>query len=133
MHGDEIRKRVRERLAEQRLVVRSLLAMREQLPGSLFARYAECGKESCSCRTGRKHGPYYVISQRSGGKGAFAYLETGRVADARLLVARSRAFRDGLRRLRRVNLELVGLLRRYQRAMTEKGGLRLGLPAARQP
>jgi len=123
--ADDLRKRVRERLAEQRRLVRSLLALREQLQGSLFARYGECGKESCACRTGRKHGPYYVLSQRSGGRGAFAYLEGAGVEEARVLVSRSRTFRDGMRRLKKVNLELVDLLRRYQRTMSRKGGQRL--------
>ena len=63
------------RLAEQRALVQSLLRLREQLQGSLFARYGECGKEGCVCRRGSKHGPYYVLSTRSGGQGGFAYLE----------------------------------------------------------
>lgn len=131
MVAEDIRKRVRERLLEQRRLVQSLLALREQLQGSLFARYGECGKETCVCRTGRKHGPYYVLSQRSGGKGGFAYLEGRRVEQARGLVARHREFRAGMRRLRKVNLELVALLRRYQDAMSRQGGRRLGLSAAR--
>jgi len=123
--ADQLRSRVRDKLAEQRKLVQSLLALREQLQGSLFARYGECGKESCLCRTGKRHGPYYVFSQRSGGKGAFAYLEGARVAEARVLVSRSRAFRDGMRQLKKVNLELVGLLRRYRSTMVRKGGQRL--------
>jgi len=73
--AEELRKRVRARLGEQRTLVQSLLRQRELLQGSVFARYGECGKEGCACRQGRKHGPYYVFSMRSGGKGAFAYLE----------------------------------------------------------
>jgi hypothetical protein len=133
MPGDDLRNRVRERLSEQRRLVQSLLALREQLPGSLFARYAECRKEGCVCRTGRKHGPYFVFSQRSGGRGSFSYLGAGQVTSARRLVARSRAFRDGLRRLQAVNIELVALLRRYQKAMARRGERRLGLSSSRQP
>lgn len=130
MSGAEaIRDRVREKLAEQRSLVETLLQLREQLQGSLFARYGVCGKESCVCRTGRKHGPYYVLSTRSGGRGGFAYLEQRRVAKARDLVGRHRRFRTGLRRLRRVNAELVGLLGRYQAAMARRGSRKLGLEA----
>lgn len=122
-----IRRRVRTRLAEQRVLVRGLLRLREQLQGSLFARYAQCGKEGCGCHEGRRHGPYYVLSTRSGGAGGFAYLPGSQAPRARDLVMRHRQFKVGLRRLRRVNVELVELLHRYQDVMSRKGGQRLGL------
>jgi len=124
---ETIRARIRERLAEQRSLVKSLLQLREQLQGSLFARYAECGKETCACRHGKKHGPYYVLSTRSGGQGAFAYLEGRRAEEAEKLVARHKDFKAGFRRLKKVNAEIVGLLRRYQQQMARQGGRRLGL------
>lgn len=127
---DDLRRRVRARLAEQRRLVRSLLEARAQLPGSLFTRYGRCGKEGCACRRGAGHGPYYVLSQRSGGKGAFAYLDAQRAREAKGLVARARTFRVDLRRLQRLNLELIDLLRRYQIAMARRGGRRLGVAAA---
>ena len=128
---EDLRRRVRARLAEQRSLVRSLLRQRELLQGSVFARYGECGKEGCACRQGRKHGPYYVFSMRSGGKGSFAYLDGARLDRARGLVARYRDFRRGLRRLRKLNLEIVDLLRRYQDAMTRRGGRRMSLSSGR--
>jgi hypothetical protein len=120
---------VRQRLAEQRRLALALLALREQLAGSLFARYGECGKEGCACRQGRKHGPYYVLSTRTGGAGGFAYLDAERVAQARQLVERYREFKKGFRRLKKVNTEIVALLRRYQQATARRGGRRMGLAA----
>jgi hypothetical protein len=125
--SETIRQRVRERLAEQRGLVAGLLRLRAQLKGSLIVRYARCGKPGCACRAGRGHGPYYVLSTRSGGQGGFAYLEAGRAGRARLLVAQHREFGRRLRRLRRVNGELVALLRRYQEQGRREGGRRLGL------
>lgn len=122
---DTIRARVQGRLAEQRTLVRSLLALREQLQGSLIVRWGVCGKESCSCQRGRRHGPYYVLSNRSGGKGTFAYLDRRRASRAKPLVARHRAFGRGMRRLKRINEELVALLRRYQEARSRQTGRRL--------
>jgi Family of unknown function (DUF6788) len=124
---EELRRRITLRVASQRALVQSLLGQREQLQGSLFARYGECGKETCACRQGRKHGPYYVLSVGSGGKGAFEYLEGQRLKEARGLVARYKTFRRGLRRLRAINLEVVDLLRRYQTAATRRAGQRLGM------
>jgi hypothetical protein len=129
MSPDAIRRRVREKLREQRELVEELLREREQLQGSLFARFGVCGKENCACREGRKHGPYYVLSTRSGGKGGFAYLEGDQAAEAQELVKRHRAFKAGMRRLKRVGEQLVVLLRRYQEAMARQGGRRVGLAA----
>jgi hypothetical protein len=123
----DLRKRITLRMATQRALVRSLLDQREQLQGSLFARWGECGKETCACRQGRKHGPYYVLSLRGGGKGAFAYLEGAKLREARGLVERYKIFRRGLRELRKINLDIVVLLRRYQAAGTRKAGRRLGV------
>jgi Family of unknown function (DUF6788) len=125
--ADTLRQRVRDRLAEQRSLVAQLLRLREQISGSVFARWGECGKPNCVCREGRKHGPYYVLSTRSAGKGGFAYLDAHRAEQAKALVARSQKFRTGLRRLRKVNLEIVSLLRRYQAAMSKQGGRKIGI------
>jgi hypothetical protein len=126
---DGIRSRVLARLAEQRALVRSLLRLREQIQGSLFARYGECGKENCCCRGGRKHGPYYVLSTRGVAGAGFAYLDGPKLEAARELVRSYRDFRSGLRRLKRINLELVALLKRYQASVARKGGRRLRLLA----
>ena len=124
---ESIRRQVRSRLREQGTLVRQLLRQREQLRGSLFPRYGTCGKANCVCRTGRKHGPYYVLSSRSAGRGAFAYLEGDEVPRVRELLGRHREFRRGLSRLRRLSAELVLLLRRYQQAVVRRGGERVGI------
>ena len=128
MTPDDIRQRVKDRLQEQRALVEDLLRRREQLAGSLFVRFGVCGKEGCVCRTGQKHGPYYVLSTRSAGRGGFAYLEASQMSEARELVKAHRDFRAGMRRLRKVNEQLVVLLRRYQEATTRQGTRRVGLP-----
>jgi hypothetical protein len=127
---DQLRERVRARLAEQRALVKRLLLLREQLPGSLFARYGTCGKETCTCRTGAKHGPYFVLSTRSAGRGGFQYLEEDQAEKAKGLVERHREFQDGIRKLRRVNAEVVTLLRRYQAAMARRGHQKLTVAAS---
>lgn len=127
MEPEGLRKRIQARLVEQRVLVRSLLRLREQLAGSLFARYGECGKEGCACRQGHKHGPYYVLSTRSGGKGGFAYLEESQAEEVRGLVKSHREYKAGMRRLRKLNADLVMLLKRYQAAASQRVGRRLGV------
>jgi hypothetical protein len=128
MTPEDIRERVRARLTEQRGLVEELLRRREQLSGSLFVRFGVCGKETCVCRTGQKHGPYYVLSTRSGGRGGFAYLDEQQMAEARALVKAYREYRAGMRRLRKVSEQLVDLLRRYQEATARQGSRRVGVP-----
>jgi hypothetical protein len=109
-----LRTRIEARLAEQRRLVTQLLELRDQLPGSVFARYGRCGKSNCSCAEGRGHGPYYVLSNRSGGQGSFMYIGRGRVTKTRELVHRYKRFKVGLSRLHALNDDLVALLREYQ-------------------
>lgn len=125
--AEQLRSRVRDKLQQQRAMTLALLRLREQLGGSLFARYGECGKETCACRQGRKHGPYWVLSTRTAGKGGFAYLDADSAEAAKALVERYRDFKSGLRRLRKLNGEIVTLLRRYQSAVSRQGGRRLGV------
>jgi hypothetical protein len=109
-------------------VVEALLRLREQLPGSVFPRWSVCGKANCACSEGKRHGPYWVVSARSGGKGTFTYLATEKADEVRGLVDRHREFRKGLKRLKELGEELGDLLKRYQEAMARKGGERIGLP-----
>jgi hypothetical protein len=126
---EDLRQRVRTKLQEQRTLVEDLLERREQLAGSLFVRYGVCGKPGCVCRTGQRHGPYYVLSTRSGGQGGFSYLDSSQMAEARALVKAFREYRAGMRRLRRLSEQIVVLLRRYQTATARKGSRRLALAA----
>ena len=125
---ETIQQRVRARLKEQRTLVEKLLRHREQLAGSLFMRWGVCGKKGCVCQTGQKHGPYYVLSTRSGGRGGFTYLDATQMGEARSLVKAHRDYRSDLARLRKVNEQLVVLLRRYQEATARRGGRRVGIP-----
>jgi len=73
-----------------------------------------------------------VLSTRSGGRGGFAYLEAARLQEARELVRAYRDYRAGMRRLRKVNDQLVALLRRYQEATTRQGSRRVGVAVEAQ-
>ena len=124
---DALRQRVRARLQEQRTLVERLLQRRELLAGSFFMRWGVCGKKGCICQTGQKHGPYYVLSRRSGGRGGFTYLDKEQADEARSLVKAHRDYKADLQRLRKVNEQLVVLLRRYQEATARRGDRRVGV------
>ncbi len=125
-----LRKQVERQLARQRALVKELLALRDQVQGSVFARYGTCGKQNCGCSTGKGHGPYTVLSTRGGGRASFVYLRRDQARAARQLVAAGRSYRQGMSQLKAINDSLIDLMRRYQRAVAKAAGRRLGIEAA---
>ena len=118
---------IRDRLIEHESLVDALLQEREQIRGSLFSRFAACGKPNCACAQGEKHGPYYVLSNRSRGEGAFVYLKGDQVSRVRDLVNRNRRFRKGLKRLKGLSAKLHALFERYEASATLAGSRQAGM------
>lgn len=118
---------IRDRLIEHESVVDALLQEREQIRGSLFSRFALCGKANCVCAQGEKHGPYYVLSSRRGGAGAFIYLKEEQVGRVRELVNRHRRFKKGLKRLKGLASKLHALFERYETSATQAGSRQAGV------
>ena len=118
---------IRDRLNEHESLVDALLQEREQIRGSLFARFAVCGKAGCVCAQGERHGPYYVLSNRSGGEGAFVYLKQEQVSRIRELVNRNRRFKKGLKRLRGLSTKLQDLFARYETSAARAGQKHVGV------
>jgi hypothetical protein len=125
-----LRKQVQRHLARQRELVGALLAMREQLHGSVFERYGRCGKAACACGSGKGHGPYYVLSSKRPEGAGFVYLDRDQARQAKELVAASRAYRRGLAELKALNEALLDLMRRYQKAQARAGARKLSATAA---
>ena len=118
---------IRVSLTEHESLVDALLQEREQIRGSLFSRFAVCGKANCACAQGEKHGPYYVLSNRSGGEGAFIYLKEEQVSRVRELVDRHRRFKKGLKRLKGLSSRLHTLFQQYEATAAQAGYRRADL------
>lgn len=112
---------IRVSLTEHDTLVDALLQEREQIRGSLFSRFAVCGKANCACAQGEKHGPYYVLSNRSRGEGAFIYLKEEQVSRVRELVERHRRFKKGLKRLKGLSSKLHTLFEQYETSAARAG------------
>ena len=123
-----LEKGIRDRLNEHESLVVALLQEREQIRGSLFSRFAVCGKANCACAQGERHGPYYVLSDRSGGGGSFVYLKEVQVSRVRELVVRPpRRFKRGLRRLKGLSPKLHDLFERNETAAAMAGSRQAGM------
>lgn len=122
-----LEKGIRDRLDEHESLVDALLQEREQIRGSLFSRFAVCGKVNCACASGEKHGPYYVLSNRSGGAGAFVYLKEDQVSRVRELVNRHRRFKKGMKRLKGLSSRLYEMFERYENSAALAGSRQAGM------
>lgn len=125
-----LRKQVQRHLARQRELVRELLAVREQVQGSVFERYGRCGKAACACGSGKGHGPYYVLSSKRAEGSGFVYLDRTQARQVKQLVGAARDYRRGLAELKALNDALLDLMRRYQKAQARAGVRKLSIKAA---
>jgi len=81
-----------------------------------------CGKASCACHRDpkRKHGPYYYLSYKEGGKSRYKYL--GKAASLEVERARNyQGFQRGMAQLGKIHREIIGLLWKIGESKMEKG------------
>lgn len=107
--------RWRQRISQLRKI-RGLLENRLMKPkamrvGSVGKQYMFCGKATCVCHQDprKKHGPYYYLSYKEGGKSRYKYL--GKAASPEVERARNyQGFQRGMARLGKIHREIIGLL-----------------------
>jgi hypothetical protein len=71
----------------------------QMLWGSLVAVYRKCGKRTCHCVTGEKHGPVWYLSQREEGRTRMRFVPSDQVEAARRGVEAFHHYRELGRRL----------------------------------
>jgi hypothetical protein len=84
---------------------------KEMRVGSVGKQYMFCGKATCVCHQDprKKHGPYYYLSYKEGGKSRYKYL--GKAASPEVERARNyQGFQRGMARLGKIHREIIGLL-----------------------
>ena len=86
----------------------------EPLPGCLSATYQRCGKPTCRCSHGQRHGPYWSRFWREGGRRRRAYVRPSDVASVREGIAAWRELHPPARSARDLLAELRGLFREIE-------------------
>ena len=107
--------------------IRSLLENRLMKPkamrvGSVVKQYMFCGKASCACHRDpqKKHGPYYYLSYKEGGKSRYKYL--GKASSPEVERARNyQGFQRGMAQLGRMHREVIDLLWKIGMEKMEEG------------
>jgi hypothetical protein len=109
-----LRQKLRDLEVQRTRCLDDLLEARLLFAASLSVVYRTCGKPSCSCTQGKKHGPYFFLSIQSAGRNDRYHVSRHQAENMRPAIDRYRAFVRGLRRLRSVDRNIEGLLRRLQ-------------------
>ena len=107
--------RWRQRVSQLRkirgLLENRLMKPKEMRVGSVVKQYMFCGKATCVCHQDprKKHGPYYYLSYKEGGKSRYKYL--GKAASPEVERARNyQGFQRGMARLGKIHREVIGIL-----------------------
>jgi Family of unknown function (DUF6788) len=88
-------------------------AAEQMLWGSLVAVYRKCGKPTCHCATGEKHGPVWYLSRHEHGRTRMRYVPPEHLDRARRGVEAFHQYRALGQRVAAANLErLLGPARR---------------------
>jgi hypothetical protein len=90
-------------------LVRLLVPPAKAIRASVVERFGTCGKPSCSCHSGQKHGPYYYLTQcvAKGQVRKFLLKTSQAQQTAREAVALFNEFYDILEELSQINAELL--------------------------
>jgi len=118
--------RWRQRISQLRKI-RGFLENRLMKPkamrvGSVVKQYMFCGKPSCVCHRDpkKKHGPYYYLSYKEGGKSRYKYL--GKATNPEVERARNyQGFQRAMAQLGKIHREIIGLLWKIGETQMEKG------------
>jgi len=117
--------RWRQRISQLRKI-RSLLENRLMKPkamrvGSVVKQSMFCGKPSCACHRDpqKKHGPYYYLSYKEGGRSRYKYL--GKATSPGVEAAFNyQRFQRGMAQLGKIHREIIGMLWKIGEAKMEK-------------
>jgi len=98
-------------LRQRKLALLRLLACppRAAVRASVVERFGTCGKATCACHTGARHGPYYYLTQcvATGHVRKFLLKTPEEQQAARQAVSVFNQFYDTLEELSQINAELL--------------------------
>jgi hypothetical protein len=90
-------------------LVQQLAVPPQAIRASVVERFGTCGKANCVCHRGRKHGPYYYLTQclAPGEVRKFLLKAPAEQAAARAATTAFSRFYEGLEELSQINTELL--------------------------
>jgi hypothetical protein len=114
---DEIRKIIWGLSVRRSKLQSKLSTPKSMIEGCIHKIYKKCGNPKCYCATGKKHGPYWALSTKTGGKTKITYISD---ADTLKKAFAYKRYNKDLARLRKMNEKIYFWLRilrdRYTKA-----------------
>ena len=89
-------------------LLRQFPDLKEVLRGSLVERYLTCGKPTCRCARGERHGPvWYLTATLRVGKTVGMQVPESKLAQVRQWLDNHRKLKEGLEAISEINWELL--------------------------
>ncbi|MBA7640135.1 hypothetical protein ES703_47800 [subsurface metagenome] len=105
---DEIRKIIWGLSVKRSKLQKKLSTPSHMVEGCIHKIYKKCGNPKCYCAKGRKHGPYWAISQKINGKTKLTYVSDTDIAKKAFAY---KNYNKDLARLRKINEKIYFWLR----------------------
>ena len=105
---DEIRKAIWGLSQKGSKLQSRLMSPSPMIEGCIHKIYKKCGNPKCHCVSGKKHGPYWAISKKTGGKTKITYISD---ADILKKAFAYKKYNKDLARLRKINEKIYYWLR----------------------
>jgi len=98
------------------------LSRKKLIAGTPVEKYKACNKGNCKCTRGELHGPTYYVSRKEGQKTKMIYIRRGLWPKVEEKVKRYQRWRVIRARIVKINADLIHILDRMEKAVTEKPG-----------
>ena len=105
---DEIRKAIWGLSQKGSRLQSRLMSPSPMIEGCIHKIYKKCGNPKCYCATGKKHGPYWAISKKTGGRTKITYVSDDDILKKAFAYKR---YNKDLARLRKINEKIYYWLR----------------------
>lgn len=94
-------------LAQRKKLLEELSSLTYLLHGSWVERYSVCSRASCSCHTGKRHGPRYYVVINEGSRQRQKYIPQSQVPAAQQGITEYQRAQEIIAEITRINLELI--------------------------
>jgi len=108
LRPDEIKKIICDLSLRRSKLTGKLLSPGPMVEGCLHIIYKKCGKPTCHCKDGKKHGPYIAIVRKVNGVSKLTYVDKLDVIDKAKAYKR---YNKRLASLRKINEKIFSYLR----------------------
>jgi len=116
--------RVRQNIIQARQLrgkhIEKLLHPKPMIIGFLYEVYKTCSKPNCSCKKGKRHGPFPALSVSIAGKRSLKMVRKEDLPVVKEKAGAYRSFQQGLANVRKLNKGIDSLLEEIKKEFLEE-------------